>query len=133
MDIVLASRRYFKLFIPAMIVYLIACLGAAYLDDLISVSPVLEYGLVLIAIVALFTVFWTHWRFMNEIDEFLRMIQMKAVMIGLFVVLCIATGWGMLEMYLDAPVLAIFWLNPIFWAGYGLSAGVMTKRAGGIL
>lgn len=72
---------------------------------------------------------WAHWRYIMRIDEFLRLIQIKAVLVGLSAILAIASIWGYLELYLDAPNLPIFYLNPIYWVFYALGAGILTKQA----
>ena len=126
-----AKRRYYRAFVPAIIIFLAACLGMSWLDGSASLPPAIGYLIALVPIVALLSVFWAHWRFMNEIDEFLRSIQMQAVFFGLATILVIATGWGFLESYADAPPLGIFWLNPIFWIAYALAAGALTWRSTG--
>ena len=126
-----AKQRYFRVFIPAMLIFLGSCLGLAWFRlDLLLPQPAL-YVVALVPIVALLSVFWAHWRLMQEIDEFLRTVQMQAVLFGLAIVLLISTGWGFLEMYMDAPALGIFWLNPIFWLAYALGAAIFNKRATG--
>ena len=70
---------------------------------------------------------------MNDVDEFLRMIQMKAILCALAIVLAIASGRGSLEILADAPRLPVFWLMPIFWVSYSLAAVVITRREGGPL
>lgn len=125
-----AKKRYFRVFYPAMAIFLVASAALGALDPK-AVSPVLAYGLALVPIVALLSVFWAHWRFMNEIDEFLRTIQMQAVLFGVAVVLVISFGWGFLENYVDAPRLHIIWLTPIYWLAYAAAATVLTRRATG--
>ena len=126
-----ATRRYFKIFIPSMIVYLAGCLGTGWAADHMSLPPSVLYGLAIVPIAAMLSVFWGHWRFINEIDEFLRTIQVKALLFGTACVLVVATGWGTLEMFADAPRLQVFWLLPIFWVAYSATATVITKREGG--
>ena len=55
------------------------------------------------------------------------------VVLGLVVMLVVATAWGYLEAYADAPDLKLIWLNPIFCLGYGIGAFYFTKRDGGEL
>jgi hypothetical protein len=130
MNVKQATARYYKVLVPAMILFLGSSLGLAWIDKNVDVPGVALVALAAVPIVALLSMFWIHWRFMNEIDEFLRQIQVKALLAGAALVLAIATGWGYLESYADAPTMPIFWLNPIFWTAYGLSAIYFTKRAG---
>jgi len=126
-----ATRRYFQIFIPSMVGYLAGTLATIWAADHMDLPPFALYGLAGVPIFAMLCMFWGHWRFINEIDEFLRTIQIKAVLFGIASVLVVATGWGTLEMLADAPKLQVFWLLPIFWTSYSAAAGVLTKRAGG--
>ena len=126
-----ATRRYFKIFVPSMLGYLFASLGVAWASDHMSLPPIALYGLAIIPIAAMLSLFWAHWRFINEVDEFLRSIQIKAVIFGTACVMVIATGWGTLEMLADAPKLQVFWLMPIFWVSHSAAVVVVTKREGG--
>ncbi|MGI9464624.1 MAG: hypothetical protein ACR2OM_11820 [Aestuariivirgaceae bacterium] len=127
-----ATRRYFKIFIPSMIGYLAGSLGITWIADHVNLPPIVLHGLAAIPIAAMLSVFWAHWRFINEIDEFLRTIQIKAVLFGTACVMVVAMGWGTLEMFADAPKLQVFWLMPIFWVCYSAAAVFVTKREGGV-
>ena len=127
-----ATRRYFEVFVPSMIGYMAGSLGTTWAADHMILPPVALYGLAIIPIIAIFSAFWAHWRFVNEIDEFLRTIQIKAVIFGIACVMAIASGWGTLELLADAPILKVFWLLPIFWVSYSAAAVVLTKREAGV-
>ncbi len=116
-----ATYRYFTIFIPAMIIYAAATEGIALLPDSNNFPDYVHYALALISIVAIFFVFWAHWRFAIELDEFLRLIQIKATLFAIGCVLIIVSGWGQLERLADAATLPVFWLLPIFWAAQGLA------------
>lgn len=121
-----ATQRYYSVMAPAMAIYLGASFGIALFGDGLAIE--LIYLIALAPILAMLAMFWAHWRFISEIDEFLRSIHIRALIAGLAVMLIIATGWGYLEQYADAPVLSVFWLNPIFWIAYALSAVVSAGR-----
>lgn len=123
-----AARRYHSVFIPTMIVFLGGSLGLAWLDKNTDLSGAVLVSLTVVPILALLSMFWIHWRFLNEIDEYLREIQIKSLLFGAAIVMAIATAWGYLEAYVNAPALPIFWLNPIFWMAYGAGAGYFTMR-----
>ena len=74
-----------------------------------------------ISIAALLAPLWALWRYLWELDEYLRSIQFNAIFFGLAVLLVLVTGWGYAELFADAPPLAIFWLNPAFWLAYSLA------------
>lgn len=131
MDEKQATHRFFWGLFPAMGVFLAASIGIAALHKTGEPSQSLLVGLSLIPICAQIISFWAYWRFVNEVDEFLRAIQIKAVLFGLVVILTIATSWGYLEAYADAPDMKLIWLNPLFCLGYGIGAFYFTKRDGG--
>ena len=105
-------------------------MGLAWLDKNASLPGALFVALTIIPIAALLSMFWLHWRFLQEIDEYLRQIQINALLCGAAVALAIATGWGYLEKYSDLAALPVFWLNPVFWVAYGIAAAVFTRWAG---
>lgn len=125
-----ATFRYFKIFIPAMLVYAAGSMTTTWMADHMQLSPLALYGLALIPVVAVIFAFWAHWRFVIEVDEFLRLIQVKAILFGIASVLVLASGWGTLEMLADAPKLQVFWLLPIFWISYSAAATIISKKEG---
>ena len=132
MDTKQAKRRYFFLVLfPAMAVFLAASFGIAVLGESDSIGQPTLVAVSLIPIVALMITFWGFWRFTKEIDEYLRAIQIKALLVGLVTILVVATGWGYLETYADASDLELFWFNPIFWIAYSVGVLIFTLRDGG--
>lgn len=127
-----ATRRYFVLLVPAMLVFMSSTLGIVWAEDNLALPAAASYALTIVPIAALFSTYWALWRFIAEIDEFLRLIQIKSIIIGLIVVMMVITGWGLMEIYADAPALGIFWLNPVFWVAYAIAALIITKRDGGV-
>lgn len=125
-----ATRRYFSIIIPAGAVILGASLALDWADDNSVLAGPGRYAGAIVPIAALLSVFWAHWRYMSEIDEFLRSIQIKALFVALTAVMTIATGWGYLEFYADAPPLSIFWLNPLYWLAYSAGAVIFNIRYG---
>lgn len=124
-----ATARYFAFFIPAMLIFLGASVGLAWLEKGEAVSKGVMIGLALIPIVALLSMFWLHWRFLSDIDEYLRQIQIKGLLFAAAIVMTLATGWGYLENFFDVPALPVFWLNPVFWLAYALGVGFQNWRA----
>ncbi len=126
-----AKKRYFRIFTPAMAIYFVSFLAIAWFAGHVLYDPLLISAMALVPIIALLAMFWAHMRLIREIDEYLRSIQIRAVFVGLSVVLVVATGWGVLELLADTPRLAIFWINPIYWIAYGLATAYFTKRETG--
>ncbi|MCJ8322618.1 MAG: hypothetical protein HRU29_00920 [Rhizobiales bacterium] len=124
-------HRYFKIFIPSMIVYVIGVFGISFAENYQWLSGIGLYIFAVIPVGAILTWFWAQWRFINELDEYLKMIQMKAVMFALAVILSIAASWGLLEMLANAPKLEIFWLVPVGFIAFGLAQAVIQKLENG--
>lgn len=131
MNVKEASRRYHMAFIPAMVLFLGGSLGLVWLDSNTGLPGEILVALTAVPIMALLSMFWIHWRYMQDIDEFLREIQIRGVMAGAAVALAVGTAWGYLEMYVDAPPISVFWINPLFWVAYAVATVIFTRRAGG--
>ncbi|MEP2980249.1 MAG: hypothetical protein ABJO86_12235 [Lentilitoribacter sp.] len=125
-----SSSRFFKIFVPAMLVYIITTAGIAALSNSSNTSNYLLYSLTLLPIGAIFVAFWAQWRFALELDEFLRLIQIKGAFVGIAFVMIIASGWGQLERLTDVPRFEVFWMLPIFWSVQGLAITFISKREG---
>lgn len=113
-----------------MLIYGAVTEGLAWVPGSSDFPAYAHYALALIPIVAIFFVFWAQWRFAIEIDEFLRLIQIKATLCGIACVMVIASGWGQLERLADVPTLPMFWLLPIFWTVHGLAILFISIREG---
>jgi len=125
-----ARRRYISIFIPSMAIYFSGTLGISLAAKYQSLPSIALYGLAIIPILALIAWMWAQWRYINELDEFLRMIEIKAVLVGVAGVMAIAAGWGIAEMLTDAPNLPVIWIVVIFSVLYGLAQMVITRREG---
>jgi len=127
-----ASRRYFGFLIPAVIVFVAASYAIKSADNAGLLPSAALYMAAIVPIGALLGMFWAHWRYMREIDEFLRSIQVKAAFAGLVTMLTIASGWGYLEFYADVAPLSVYWLNPLYWIAYSIAAVGFTLRSGAV-
>ncbi|MCR9136556.1 MAG: hypothetical protein NXI27_11210 [Alphaproteobacteria bacterium] len=125
-----ATCRYFKAFVPAICVYAVGTVGITWLGSRSLVPSAVLYMLALVPVVAIFLAFWAHWRFATEVDEFLRLIQIKGTLFGIACVMIVASGWGTLETLADAPNLPVFWLLPIFWVAQSAATAIISKREG---
>jgi hypothetical protein len=127
-----ATRRYLGFLIPAAIVFVGVGFALRAADDAAMLPPPALYAVSIVPVGIMLSMFWAQWRFMTEMDEFLRFIQVKATFAGLIVVMTIATGWGWLEFYADAPELSIFWLNPLYWIAYSTASVIFNIRYAGL-
>ncbi len=125
-----ATRRYLSFVFPAGILFLGASYGIKTADEAGILPEPALYAAAVVPVAILLALFWAHWRYMGEIDEFLRSIQVKALFAALTAVMTIATGWGYLEFYADAPRLSIFWLNPLYWIAFSVATVTISRRYG---
>jgi hypothetical protein len=123
-----ASRRYMGLLVPLTLLFLACCLGLSWLDRNTDTSNVILAVLALLPIAALLSMFWVQWRYMRDLDEYLRQVHVKALLFGAAVALGVGTGWGFLELFVDAPALPVYWLNPLFWVAYSTGVVALSLR-----
>ena len=125
-----AHRRYMKLFIPAMVLYVVSITGVA-LARAFNILPEPELYAVS-TIPAIFMIIWIlgHMRYIYELDEFMQKLQVKAILLGLAGIMIIATIWGLMEVLASAPALPVFYVVPGFYFIYGLAYIIIAKRAG---
>lgn len=119
----IAHRRYMKLFIPSMIGYLIGIALVVSFRQNENISQYILMALSLIPAACMFTWMWGHWRFINEIDEYMRTRHMRAIMFGLAIILSLATFWGLLEELVGVPAFPVFFIVPLFYLAQGLFYG----------
>lgn len=125
-----AKRRYHLVFWPLMVVYIIACIGGAFLQRQFDGNPLwLASGLAILTTLPIFAVLALIWRYSMETDEFSRMMQLEALAIGgLFT--AGATGLvGFLQIYEAIPTFPAFLLLPVFFVSYGTAKWVRGQGA----
>jgi hypothetical protein len=122
-----------KLLIPSMVIYVAGVFGVATLRNNEGVSLPVLAALALIPGLAMLSWIWGHWRYISELDEYLQKLNMQSVMVGLAVILSVASVWGLLEMLVQShniPALPIFWVVPMFYVANGLAFLLISKSAG---
>ncbi len=125
-----AHRRYMRLFVPAMAMYVLSIIGVVMARKYDTLPEPLLYATSIIP--AIFVMIWIlgHMRYINELDEYLQKLQVKAVLFGLAGIMIFSTIWGLLEELAAAPAVPIFYIVPGFYFVYGLAYVVIGKRAG---
>lgn len=119
-----AHRRYMKLFIPAMLAYIIGIFTVVYLREHTDVARTALIALSLIPALSMIIWMWGHMRYITEIDEYLRAQQVKSIMLGLAAIMSFATFWGLIELLVDLPPVPIFYVVPGFYLIQGLSFAI---------
>jgi hypothetical protein len=124
-----AATRYLKRFVPVMIAYVVALFGARYAIETyhpagaplvaLAVLPALPI-LGVLAVIGLYIV--------EETDEFLRQRAVAGMIVGLGVMLALASVWGFLEEEEVVPHLPAYWAFVIWCAGWGMAQCIMGLR-----
>jgi hypothetical protein len=61
---------------------------------------------------------WATARFLVEIDdEYVRMLQVRAILVATGVTLAVTNMWGMVELFTTAPRLPVFFVFPLWCVG----------------
>lgn len=125
-----AGHRYTRIFAPVMIFYIIFCFAGPALLSVMDNPPKLAYIVVAIfngAPIAI--VFWLMARYLREVDEYIRKIQIDGILAGGGFTMSAATIWAFLEIYDVVPRLpAMMMVAPIFFASYGLASAYKRLR-----
>ncbi len=124
-----ARRRYFRVFIPSMGLYLLSTLGATLLLKSNDVTHWLRYVIAIIPALFIWWLVWAQVRYFRESDEFERSRQITGAMYGIALLMIVSTGWGFLEMLADAPKFPVFYIFPLFCVAY--SFGRFRTRSSG--
>lgn len=124
-----ATRRYLRRFFPTMIAYVAALFGANWAIDAwqptgvalvaLSILPALPIVAV-IGVIGLYVI--------EEPDEYLRQRIVTAMMVGLAVMLSLATAWGFLEESEVVPHVPAYWAFVIWCAAWGLAQCIIGLR-----
>lgn len=126
-----ALRRYLTLFMPSMTAYIIAVFMAVKLLKNKSVTGLLIYPIALLPGLAALVFLYGYFRFIREMDEFQRKVQIDATLIGVAAILTFTLTWGIMEMFLpDLPRVPVFWVFPLYFLIQGLAGWRLSKKYG---
>jgi hypothetical protein len=124
-----AGRRYLRRFFPTMTAYVVALLGANWAIEAwhptgaalvaLSILPALPI-IAVIAVIGLYVI--------EETDEYVRRGVITAMMVGLAIMLSLATAWGFLEESDVVPHVPGYWAFVVWCAGWGLAQCALGLR-----
>ena len=123
-----ATTRYNKSMAAIMAVYIAGIMLASLVIDRDAPLGPMTIGLTLLPGLAIVAAIGAIGRFLTELaDEYLRMLEVRKVIIATGVTLAITSVWGLLEMYsASLPRLPVFYVFPIWWGG--LFVGQIVNR-----
>lgn len=117
-----AGRRYMTRFAPSMIAYVIAIIAASYLTSRELVEGWLLYAVAVAPALGILGVIWAMGMYLvEETDEYIRMKLVRAMMVATAVTLSVATVWGFLEQFSEAPHVPAYYAFVLWCAAMGLA------------
>ena len=114
-----AQRRYTIRTLSFMAGYVavnLAAIAGAF-DDLKAPG---SYALALVVVAPIIGQLWATLRLIEESDEFVRALLSKRVILASGAAIAIASAWGFMESYADAPHVPPWLVYPLFWACFGV-------------
>lgn len=122
-----AYRRYTRRMLPLSLLYVGAIMLASWLVADRSTINAVSVGLALLPGLAILGWIWAMARLLIELDdEFLRLLEVRKVLVATGVTLAACSVWGLLEIYTNVPRLPVFLVFPL-WA-MGLFVGMLVNR-----
>lgn len=124
-----AARRYLRRFVPTMIGYVVAVMGASVAVALLQPKGAALIAIALVpalAIVVLLVVIGCYVH--EETDEYLRQRIVTAMLFGIAVVLAISAVLGFLQIYRAIGQIDVFWAFPLWCGSWGLAQCVLAWR-----
>lgn len=114
-----AVSRYMRRMVVISLVYVAGIVLASLLIDRAAPLGVLTIGLALIPGAAMLAAIGAIGRFVADIsDEYLRMLEVRKLIVATGVTLAITSVWGLLELYSNSlPRLPVFYVFPIWCVG----------------
>lgn len=123
-----AAVRYNKRFIPMMLAYVVALFAVTWTFKHHPVSGPIAYLLALLPalpIVGVVIVVGLYMR--DETDEVEKAMRTQSMLWGIGLTLSIATLWGFLESFGQAPHVDSYWAFPIFGFFTGIASCLIRR------
>ncbi len=118
-----ARKRYFRLFWPAMAIYIALAIGGKFWLGQYAVEPMwLKITTSLAVSIPLVAALGLMLRYAFETDEFQRRIQIESMAIAGVLTASVASVVGFLQMYDVLPEFSVLWFGPGFMMLHGLAS-----------
>ena len=122
-----AQRRYVGRMIPISIAYIAAVMLASWIIPDDAAATPLTVAVALVPALATSGFIWAMARYLAELtDEYVRMLEIRKILVATGLTLALASGWGILELFTDVPKVPIFFVFPV-WC-LGLAVGSLVNR-----
>lgn len=119
-----AYRRYQRRFVPVTLLYLAFFALATWLIPDNAPASILTVGIAILPGLAVLGWIWAMARLLVELDdEYLRMLEVRKILVATALTLALCSVWGILELYSpDIPRLPVFFVFPTWCLGLGFGA-----------
>lgn len=123
-------RRYIRRFVPITVAYMASIALATFLVVDNAPASALTIGLALLPGLAVLGWLWAMARLLVELDdEYLRMLEVRKMLVATGLALAITSVWGILELFSpDIPRMPVFFVFPMWCVG--LAIGQLVNRFG---
>ena len=117
-----AGKRYVRRFIPTMTAYVVLLIGANWVinawhpEGPLLVALAILPALPIIAVIGVIGLY-----IVEETDEYQRQRIVSAMLVGVAVMLSLATAWGFLEEAGVVPHLPAYWAFIVWCAAWGFA------------
>jgi hypothetical protein len=123
------QRRFFARFAAAMLAYILFLCPVVWGFVHFRPSGVLAYVLAVLPALPILGMLVVIGLYLaEETDEFVRNMQIQALLGGIGGTLAVVSVWGFLEDFAHAPRLDLFMVYPLFWFFVGISTALVRMR-----
>ncbi len=123
-----AGKRYQRRVLTTMAIYMVLLFGTVVLVKHVHVQGVLLYVLsILPAVPVIVTLCWMGVYLKEETDEYLRMITVRALLVGAAVLLGVIVVFDFLQAIAGRPAMPPFTCFVVFFVAFGAAQGVQKR------
>ena len=123
-----ASIRFMKVFVPTMILYSVSCFAVPEVLKMSDFAKPIVYAISLIPALCVGIALWAQWRQAMEVDEYMRHLQLRAMVFSLGCILAISAAIGFLQIYAGLNNFSVFFVIPAFYIFHGIGMLALTRR-----
>ena len=122
-----AQRRYIRRMIPLSLAYIATVMMASWLIPDDAEATPLTVAIALVPALATSGFIWAMARYIAELkDEYVRMLEIRKMLVATGLTLALASGRGILELFTDVPRVQLFYVFPA-WC-LGLAVGSLVNK-----
>lgn len=123
-----AFGRYVSGMVGASGLVLAGSFGVSWFSDASGLPSWVPIVASAVPVGALLAMFWIQARYVLGLDEYVRLVHGKALLVATAATLGSATAWGYLEIAAGLAALPVYWLNPLFWIIYAIMVSALSWR-----